>query len=135
MILCTPYRLSELTDCLAREAMGSLASRNSAQARFDPGSLVGLLRGIRNMALGVWAAGTKEALLDKAASYIVHRIQLRHLIAVNRTDDIVTILGVYAALQHRSLGTEDLLAAFALQVCSSLGPACGMGIAGLCLAA
>ncbi|KAK9860350.1 hypothetical protein WJX84_010949 [Apatococcus fuscideae] len=111
--------LSELTDCLAREAMGSLASRNSAQARFDPSSLVGLLRGIRNMALGVWAAGTKEALLDKAASYIVHRIQLRHLIAVNRTDDIVAILGVYAALQHRSLGTEDLLAAFALQACRS----------------
>ncbi len=96
--------------------MGSLASRNSAQTRFDPPNLVGLLRSIGAIPEELWTMGIREALLDKAASYIVHRIQLRHLIAVNRPEDMVSILEVYSGLQHRSLATEDLLGAFALQV-------------------
>ena len=96
--------------------MGSLASRNSAQPRFDPGGLVSFLQAVQATPVQLWSTGTRGALLDKAASYIVHRIQLRHLIAVNRTDDIVAILEVYAALQHRSLATQDLSGALALQV-------------------
>ena len=109
-------RLHEALERLAQEAMGSLASRNSAQPRFDPGGLVSFLQAVQATPVDLWSAGTRAALLDKAASYIVHRIQLRHLIAVNRTDDIVAILEVYADLQHRSLTTQDLLGAFALQV-------------------
>lgn len=109
-------RLHEALERLAQEAMGSLASRNSAQPRFDPGGLVSFLRAVQSTPVQLWATGTRGALLDKAASYIVHRIQLRHLIAVNRTDDIVAILEVYAALQHRSLATQDLSGALALQV-------------------
>ena len=108
--------LHELTELLALEAMGSLASRNSAQARFVPSHLVGLLAAVGAVPEELWAPGTRAALLDKAASYIVHRIQLRHLIAVNRPEDIVAILRVYASLQHKSLATQDLLGAFALQV-------------------
>ncbi|KAK9862726.1 hypothetical protein WJX84_001070 [Apatococcus fuscideae] len=115
--------LHEALDRLAQEAMGSLASRNSAQPRFDPGDLVVFLQAVQSTPIQLWSAGTRGALLDKAASYIVHRIQLRHLIAVNRTDDIVAILEVYAALQHRTLTTQDLLAALALQACRSCAAA------------
>ena len=111
-------RLHEVTELLSQEAMRRLAS---GQAWFDSAHVVGLLRAIQAIPESLWEPGTRTAMLDKAASYIVHSFHkdLPHLIAINQPEDFVAILQVYASLQHRSLATEDLLGAFALQVGST----------------
>ena len=53
-------RLHQIVALSAQEAMGSLASRNSAQTRFDPASLVDLLRAAQTIPEDLWAAGREK---------------------------------------------------------------------------